>query len=132
MNYADMDEETKAKRKKEQVEFRTKKRNSFNFMLLSSLFEIVETVLIMFLMFVIAAFVIFKVFKATGPTGQLVFQIILVAIFLGGLVIGFLVYKKCIRWVIKKFNMEDKLNDDILIHYFKDEELKNRKEQLKR
>jgi len=131
MDYKDMDEETREKRKREQVAFRTKKRNSVRFMLFSSIFEIIETVLIMFVMFIVAAFFMFKVFKATGPAGQTVFQILLIVIFLGGMVAGFFVYKACARWYIKKFKLFDKLNDDVLIHYFKEEELGVQEEKLR-
>lgn len=125
MDYKDMDDETRERRKREQVAFRTKKRNSVRFMIFSSVFEIIETVLIMFVMFVIASFLTFKVFHA-DPNSQLagtIFQISLVVIFIGGMILGFFIYKKCARWYIKKFKMFDKLNDDVLIHYFKEEEL---------
>ena len=131
MDYKDMDEETREKRKREQVEYRTKKHNSVRFMIFSSVFEIIETVLIMFILFVICAFIVFKLFKATGPAGQSVFQVLLIVIFLGGMVSGFFVYKKCARWYIKKFKMFDKLNDDVLIHYFKEEELGLEDDRLK-
>ncbi len=131
MDTRDLDEEAKQKRRKEQIEFRTKKRASVRFMLLSSLFEIFETVLIMFLLFFIVSFILFRVFKATGPTGQTVFQILLIAIFIGGMILGFIVYKKCARWYILKFNLKSKLNEEVLIHYFKDEELDLEDSRLK-
>lgn len=123
MDTRDLDDEAKEKRKREQIAFRTKKRASVRFMLFSSLFEIFETVLIMFLLFFIVSFFFFRVFNATGPTAQTVFQILLIAIFIGGMILGFIVYKKCARWYIKKFNLKDKLNEEVLIHYFKEEEL---------
>ena len=102
----DLDEETRAKRKKQQVEFRTKKRASTRFMLFCSVFEIIETVLIMFIMFVLSALIVFKVFNATGPTGQLVFQILLVVIFIGGMILGFIIYKKICPLVYQEIQHE--------------------------
>ncbi|MCQ2596610.1 MAG: hypothetical protein MJ181_02075 [Treponema sp.] len=134
MDYKDLDEEAKERRKKEQVAFRTKKRNSFRFMLLSSVFEIIETVLIMFLLFVFASLLFFKVFKINpaGGVGANIFQIVLVLIFIVGMILGFIVYKKCARWYILKFNLKDKLNDEVLIHYFKEDDIKKFEENLKR
>lgn len=132
MNYSDMDEETREKRKKEQIAFRTKKRNSTRFMLFCSLFEIVETVLIMFVLFVVSAFFVFKVFHLSDQTAQTVVSILLIVIFLGGMILGFLIYKKFVRWYIKKFHMENKLSDEVLIHYFREEELESKKEELRR
>jgi len=43
----DLDEEAKARRKKEQVEYRNKKRTSNIFMLAATAFEILETLILM-------------------------------------------------------------------------------------
>lgn len=134
MDYKDLDDEAKAKRKREQVAFRVKKRTSFRFMLLSSVFEIIETVLIMFVLFVLTSLLFFKVLKIdpAGGAGATVFQILLVLIFIAGMILGFIVYKKCARWYILKFNLKDKLNEEVLIHYFKEEEVQKFEENLKR
>ncbi|MCQ2584954.1 MAG: hypothetical protein MJ185_05135 [Treponema sp.] len=125
MDYKDMDEETREKRKREQVAYRTKKHNSVRFMILSSVFEIIETVLIMFVLFILTAVVFFKILKVdpSSNVAGTIFMVVLVVIFIGGMILGFIIYKKCARWCIKKFKMFDKLNDDVLIHYFKEEEL---------
>lgn len=124
MDYDNLDEETIQKRRKEQIEARTKKHFSTMFTLVATVFEIIETVIIMFALFFLAAFIMFKVLGITSERGQSVFAILIVVIFFAGLVIGFLVFKKAIRFVIKKRHLKDKLADDILIHYFKDEEIK--------
>lgn len=124
MEYNDLDEEGKAKRKKEQVEFRNKRRLSRKFTILASLFEIVETLIIIFGLIILAAILAFSVFKIEeGSVGVNIFQISLIFIFIGGMVLGFIIYKKCVRFAIKKFKLMDKLEEGILIHYFKDEEL---------
>ena len=41
---------------------------------------------------------------------------------LGGLVIGFIIYKKAMGWAINKFNLKDKLLDDVTSHYIKKDE----------
>lgn len=127
MNYDNLDEESRERHKKEQVEYRTKKRNSFRFQLFASLFEIIETVVIMIALIVLAAFIAFGIFHiGDNPDGigLKVFQGVLVLIFLVGMVLGFIIYKKVVRWYIIKFKKKDKLNQDLLIHYFREEELK--------
>lgn len=126
MDTPDLDEEEKARRKAESVAYRNKKRYSSIFMLCASVFEILESLAIMFVMFFIAAFFIFKVFKATGPTGQVLFQVLMILIFISGLILGFLVYKKTITWVIKKYKLEDKLLDEVLLHYTKKDDLEEK------
>lgn len=124
MDYQELDEEEKAKRKKAQVEFRTKKRYSVKFQIMASIFEIVETVIIMFALIILASVLAFGVFHIEPEsTAFNIFQIGLILIFLIGMVLGFIIYKKVIRWYIKKFKKVNKLNDEILVHYFKDEEL---------
>lgn len=123
MDYRDLDAEAQEKRKKDQVAYRTKKRFSNNFMLLASLFEIIETLVLMCALFLLSAFLFFKVFNVSGENASNIYWGILVAIFVIGMIGGFLIYKRVIRFVIKKLNLKDKLVDDVLIHYFKEGEL---------
>ena len=60
-----------------------------------------------------------SIFNPESPTIQIIFQISTIVIFIGSLVLGFLLYKKLIRWVIVKFNLKEKLMDDVIIHYIK-------------
>ena len=48
--------------------------------------------------------------------------IIIIVFSLGGLVIGFIIYKKAMGWAINKFNLKDKLLDDVTSHYIKKDE----------
>lgn len=126
MNMDNLDEQEREKHKREQIEFRTRKRNTTRFQIFASLFEIVETFLIMIILLILASVICFGVFHiGDNPNGVgiKVFQAILVLIFLGGMVLGFIIYKKAVRWYIIKFKKKDKLNKDLLIHYFKEEEL---------
>lgn len=115
----DLDEESYKKRKLEQVEYRNKKRFSSIFMLVATAFEIVETIILMLILFILMAFILLKLFNPDNPAVQIAFQISTVVIFIGGLVLGFLIYKKAIHWVIKKFNLEEKLLEDVTSHYIK-------------
>lgn len=119
MNFEEIDEESREKRKKEVVEYRTKKRNSLLFMCAASVFEIVETILLMLVLFVLFSFVIFKVLHLSPDVAGTVFGISSVVIFIGGMILGFLIYKRVITWIIEKFNMKDKLSNDVIMHYQK-------------
>lgn len=135
MNREDMDEFAYDKRKKDVVEYRVKKRNSTIFMCFASLFEVVETLIIIMLLFIFVIF-LFKVFDIQqNPQLQQTLLPVLLSVFafVGGMILGFIIYKKVIRWVIKKFNMEDKLLEDVLYHYrSKEEHKKKQKEDLQR
>jgi len=128
----DYDEESKAKRKKEQIEFRNKKRTSNTFMFFGTIFEIIETMAIIVILFILLAAILFKLLGLqNSQVGLTIFEIGTIVIFIGGMILGFIIYKKAIRFAIKKFNLEDKLTDEVLNHYVKktDDEIK---EELKK
>ena len=119
MDYRDMDEASREKLKKEQINERNKKRFSSTFMIL-------ETVFIMFASFILGALIVFKWLNlAETNIGGTVYSIMMIFIFIGGLVTGFIIYKNAVRWSIKKFKLKDKLSYDVLNHYFTKEELKS-------
>lgn len=133
MDMPDLDEEEKARRKKEAVEYRNKKHISAIFMILMSIFEIVETVLIMVLMFVLMSVLLIKVFNfdMNAAFGQITFQAMCILIFMSSMILGFLIYKKFAKFIIKKFNLEQKLSEDVIAHYKPRDKIKE-KEKLKR
>lgn len=108
---------------------RTKRKNSTIFMLVTTLIEIAVSLVAIIALFCISAFFIFKVFHA-GDTkaGAVIFEILTIVSFIGGMIIGFILYKICARWLIKQFKLEDKLSDDVLMHYKK--LTKEEKEQM--
>lgn len=127
----DYEEESKAKRKKEQIEFRNKKRTSNIFMFFATIFEIIETLLLIVLLYIGLVVLISKLFTPDSQVAATIFQIGTVVIFIGGMILGFLIYKKAIVFVIKKMKLEDKLSEDVLSHYIRksDDEIK---EELKK
>lgn len=132
MDYSQLDEEERARRKAETVAYRTKKNTSRMFMVCMSIFEIVVSLAIIIVLFIAAAFVTFKLFKITGTTGQVIFEIVSIIIFIGGMILGFFAYKAFARFVIKKFKLEEKISADILEHYKSKEERKNNLDELRR
>jgi uncharacterized membrane protein YdbT with pleckstrin-like domain len=117
MDMQDLDEAEKARRKKEQIEWRTKKNNSNMFMIITSLVQIVFTILVIALLITIASLIMFNVMNLDGEAIQVAYPIVLIALFVIGVFFAFFFYKKLTRLVIKKMHLEDKLLDDVLEHY---------------
>lgn len=119
MDYQEIDEAELEKQKKAKIEYRTKKNRSTIFMILASLFEIVETLLLMLGLFLLMSLILFKSFDPQSATVRVLFEVFSVLIFIGSMVGGFLIYKAVVSLVIRKFNLQDKLLDDVLQHYVK-------------
>lgn len=115
----ELDDEEKARRRKEQIEWRNKKRFSNIFMICATLFEIAETFIIIIALVVIALMIMTKTMTPGSAAFSNVLGAAMIILSLGGLVIGFIIYKKVMGWVIKKYNLEDKLLDEIKMHYVK-------------
>ena len=118
----DMTEEEKAEREarqKKELELRAKKRNSRIFLFFGSIFEIVETLAVVFLLFVFFSLLVFIVFNLPEAAARTVFQFCTIVSFIGGLFLGFMIYKSVANLVIEKFNLTDKLTNEILGHYSK-------------
>lgn len=132
MDYQELDEEEKARRKADVIKRRKLNKNSRLFMVGMSIFEIIVTLAIIIVLFLALAFVMFRLFKATGPVAQIVFEVLSIIIFIGGMVLGFFVYKAFAKWVIKKYNLYEKINKDVLEHYKSKEEQKKVIDELRR
>ena len=118
----DMTDEEKAERlerQKKELELRAKKRNSRLFLFIGSIFEIVETFVVITLLIVFFSFLVLRVFKLPEAATTTIMQFSTVVSFIGGLFLGFIIYKNCANFVIEKFNLEDKLSNDVLGHYSK-------------
>ena len=118
----DMTEEEKAERElrqKKELERRAKTRNSRLFLFFGSIFEIIETIAVILLLWVFFSFLIFRVFKLPEEAAKTIFQFSTIVSFIGGLFRGFVIYKNCANFVIEKFNLIDKLSNEVLGHYSK-------------
>lgn len=112
----DLDEQEKARRRKEEIEFRNKKRYSNLFLFFGSIFQIAISLLIILGLWLLFAFIFFKVI---GAKNQYVFQGFTIIIFIGGLMLGFTIYKKLAQYIIEKKNLKEKLTNDVIKHYAK-------------
>ena len=118
----DMTEEEKAERlerQQKELERRAKARNSRLFLFFGSIFEIIETLAVILLLFLFFSLLIFRVFNLPEATARTIFQFCTIVSFLGGLFVGFMIYKICANFVIEKFKLHDKLSNEVLGHYSK-------------
>lgn len=122
MNTENLSEDEKEKRKQQQIEYRNKKRFSSVFLFIATIFEIIETFLIILVLIVGAIALTTKFVDVNSALFSNILGIIIIVFSLGGLVIGFIIYKKAMGWAINKFNLKDKLLDDVTSHYIKSDE----------
>ena len=119
MDMPDWEEEEKARRKKEIVEYRTKKTRSTIFMLCASVFEIAETLILMLGLFLLMSFILFRLCDESQQAVQIAFQILSIVVFIGNKKIKKNNNKLNIKAIINKFNLKDKLTDDVVFHFKK-------------
>ena len=119
MDMTEEEKQERLERQKQELERRAKARNSRIFLLFGSLFEIVETLAVILLLFIFFSLLIFRVFKLNENLARTVYQFSTIVSFIGGLFAGFIIYKRCARFVIEKFNLTDKLTNEVLGHYSK-------------
>ena len=107
----EIDEKEKEKRKNDQIEYRNKQKTSNLFLFIGTICEILISLAFVFVYFVLSVLITTKIPESAQ---QIVYNILLIVAFLGGLVSGFFVYKMLGRLVIRKMNLKDKLRDDVL------------------
>ena len=122
MNMDNLNEEEKARHKQQQVEYLNKKRFSSIFLFIATIFEIIETFIIILLLIIGSIAITTRFVDVNSALFSNILGIIIIVFSLGGLVIGFIIYKKAMGWAINKFNLKDKLLDDVTSHYIKKDE----------
>ncbi|MCQ2576000.1 MAG: hypothetical protein MJ162_04580 [Treponema sp.] len=111
------EQEAYDRRKKEAVDYRTKKQKSMWFMLLSTIIEIVVTIAIYFVSLLLVGLIVMGLFRQTEGFGQIFVVVSALVLFFVSLFLGFLVYKRICRFIIKAAHMEDKLLPEVLNQY---------------
>ena len=94
MNMDNLDDEEKARHKQQQIEYRNKKRFSSIFLFIATIFEIIETFLIILLLIIGSVAVTTRFVDVNSALFSNILGIIIIVFSLGGLVIGFIIYKK--------------------------------------
>ncbi|MBP5358853.1 MAG: hypothetical protein J6Y69_06685 [Treponema sp.] len=85
------------------------------FIFISSVFNIILTFGLIILLIVLSSFILFKCL-GFSPEGKLSLVAILVS-FLAGLIGGMTIFTKLCAWAIDKFNLQDKLESQVLGRY---------------
>ena len=122
MNMDNLDEEEKARHKQEKIEYRNKKRFSSIFLFIATVFEIIETFLIILLLIIGSVAITTRFVDVNSALFSNILGIIIIVFSLDVLIIGFIIYKKAMGWAINKFNLQDKLLEDVTSHYIKKNE----------
>ena len=102
--------------------YRYPKLFSSIFLFIATIFEIIETFIIILLLIIGSIAITTRFVDVNSALFSNILGIIIIVFSLGGLVIGFIIYKKAMGWAIKKFNLKDKLLDDVTSHYIKKNE----------
>ena len=110
----ELDEKEREKRKNDQIAYRKKQSTSNTFLFFGTLFEIAISLLFILIYFLLSAVIVYRLLNLPEETGSIVFNVLLILTFVGGLVSGFVVYRKLGRWVINKWNLKDKLREDVI------------------
>ena len=121
MDKSELTDEEYKKRKADSIAFRNKKRYSDIFVLCASIFLIFETMLIL-LVLMIPLFALFSYLipRLGDSTGVLmIFEVLKMVAFIGGLILGFMIFRKVTNFVIRKKHLEDKLTENVKSHYMK-------------
>lgn len=122
MDDSELTKEEYEEKKRRSIEIQKKKRFSNIFVLCASLFLIVETLIILCAL-MIPLFAIFSHiiphFEDNATMIGMVFAVAQMVFFVGGLFLGFLIFRNVVNLVIRKNHWEDRLTDDVKSHYLK-------------
>lgn len=116
--FDELDEEEKQRRKTEEIAYRNKKRNSNVLLFFGTIFEIIESLIIVIGLFLLSAAIFSRILPAE-IFGK-VYNYVSLAAFIGGMFIGFKIYKTLMQFIINKYNLREKLTEEVLRHYDKE------------
>jgi hypothetical protein len=110
----EFDEKEKERRKQSQIEYNKKKSASNIFLFFGTIIEIILSLACVMGLVLLVAVITLKWLNLPDTTKGTIFNILSVVALIGGLFLGFIIYKSIGRWVIRKWKLEDKLKDEVL------------------
>lgn len=120
-----MDEyELTPEQKKERIEAQRKKRNTNLFLFCTVIIQVVVTLVIIVALFVVSLILVSLIFGKDSDWAPKIMSALMLAEFIGGLILGFIVFSAIVRLIIRKFHLEDKLTKEVLDRYKKVEKNK--------
>lgn len=112
----EFDEKEKERRKQEQIAYRTRKNTTNLFLIVGTIVEVIITFTIVMALVLLTVLIIQKI-NLDDTVKANIFQFAAIADLIVGIILGLNIYKALGRWVIKKWNLQDKLREDTLIHF---------------
>lgn len=110
----EFDEKEKERRRNDQISYRQRQNNSNLFLFVGIIFEIIISLAFVFLFFILSILICARVESVSPDSVSVLYNILLIVSFIGGLALGFFVYRRLGRFVIRKFKLHEKLRDDVL------------------
>ena len=127
----ELSEKEKEQRKNDQIAYRKKQSASNLFLFVGTICEIIIALAIIVVFFLLSVLLLSRVFHFSEEATSLLFNIFLAIDFIGGLACGFFVYRALGRWLIRKWNLHEKLREDVLNHFKTRKEYKEYYEKKK-
>ena len=127
----ELDEKEREKRKQDQIAYRKKQTTSNTFLFLGTICEIIISLAFVLLLFLISVVLLYRILSLPEKVTEIVFNILLIVSFIGGRVLGFKVTTRLGRWVINKWELKDKLREDVLNQFKTAKEFKEYYEKKK-
>ena len=118
MEKGDLTDEEYKQRKLEAVKARNKKRYSDIFVLVSNICLIIGTLIIICVL-MIPVIIIASHLNPASTGHALLVEVLKMVAFIGGLFLGFFIFRKIINAIIRKNHLEDKLTESVKSHYLK-------------
>ncbi|MCQ2589454.1 MAG: hypothetical protein MJ179_03425 [Treponema sp.] len=113
------DRELTPEEKKMKIEAQKRKRNTNIFLFFTVIIQIVVTLAIIIGLFVVSIVLVSLIFGKDNVWAVKIMNVLMFTEFIGGLILGFIVFSAIVRLIIRKFHLEDKLTKEVLDRYKK-------------
>ena len=124
----EFDEKERERRKNDQIDYRNKQKISNLFLFIGTVCEIIISFLFVIIFFILSVLITTIIPESAQ---SIVYNILLILSFVGGIALGFFVYRALGRLIIEKSNLKTKLREDILNQFKTLKEFKADQEKKK-
>ena len=124
----EMDEKELEKRKQDKINYRKKQSTSNLFLFVGTVCEIILSFVFVLIYFILTILITTRIPESAQ---SIVYNILLIISFVGGIASGFFVYRGLGRIIIEKGNLQPKLREDILNQFKTLKEFKADQEKKK-
>lgn len=115
----ELTKEEKLAKRMAKIEYNKKKGNTNIFLFCTSIIQIAVTLFVVVGLFLASIFIVTRFLEPNSFEARKLLQILMFVEFIGGLILGFKIFASIVRFIIKKFNLEDKINQDVINRYKK-------------